>query len=176
MYDISVQSLSQIVVTLGEPDGNGGVSPGASVVFEPQDWSADTDPVRIVGGPVASSRIDLNGQLVSRVVRRPIRVMLAVIPGTATDCRLKNALYASRSLTAGDYLVSSILFRYGSYSRVVVTDGRLVDGPLGLDFSSDGRLVAPPYVFEFADIDGEFPDDGIVQPAETQPFAGFGES
>lgn len=168
MYDISAANIVYVVVNFDD---------GFPLTFEQEDFSADSSPIRISSPGVSHSRIDMEGELVPSRRREPIRVELAPIPNTQTDMYLKEKLIAARNSDPTSYsspTISQMTVRIkqdGNTGTLTLEDGYPADGGF-LDILSEGRFSTPPYIFEFAKIDGNLPH-GLVA---TRMSHGFGDN
>lgn len=153
MYDISAANIVYVVVNFDD---------GFPLTFEQEDFSADSSPIRISSPGVSHSRIDMEGELVPSRRREPIRVELAPIPNTQTDMYLKEKLIAARNSDPTSYSSPTIsqmtvqIKQDGNTGTLTLEDGYPADGGF-LDILSEGRFSTPPYIFEFAKIDGNLP-------------------
>lgn len=164
MYDISAANLVEVVLSVG----TGGI--GSDIRFKKEDFSADASPVRIDGGAVVQTKIDMRKRLVPSRSYHVVRVVLTPIPNTDTDNRLKALTLKARSTSADKKAgaVNLMTIRYASVeddsglgggkseNTITLSDGYVVDGNMGIEVLSDGRYGSQSYAFEFANISGDY--------------------
>lgn len=156
MYDISASRLVSVNIVFAK----GGF--GSTLEFKHEDFSADSTPVRISGGGIVQTQIDMEGELVPKRQMSPVRAELSPIPNTDTDLQLKTAILDARNNPSdgqSPVLISMMKITYGEEARNTITleGGYPVDGGIGIDVNPEGRFSSQTYVFEFAKIEGKLP-------------------
>lgn len=120
---------------------------GGEVIVDGNDFSSNNDPYRVDSNTVSAGEPDLNGRYLSWRSKNVIVITLNLIPGSKSDIKLRNMLYASR-MGDGDYKINNLTITYptGLYDEYM--DGRLVGGTFSPSVTNEGRFADSLYIFE----------------------------
>lgn len=121
-------------------------------------FADDADPFDFPDMKIADTKMALNGDLVTWSVATPITMKLAVVPGSEDDQNLSVLLEANRvgknKQSAQD--VINITAIYPQFGRaVMLTQGKLTDGPPSSAVAAVGRLKSKTYTFMFENRAGD---------------------
>lgn len=119
--------------------------------FDVTEFADDSDPFDIPSLQVGDTAMGLNGDLITWSKANPIKVTLAVVPGSTDDLNLAILLEANRPGKGKSAALDTITL-VGIYpdGRVITfINGAITDGMPGNAVSSDGRQKSKVYNFAF---------------------------
>ena len=140
-YDISGFGVeARIVATTTFPTG-----------FSVTEFADDADPIDIPSQQIADKDMSLNGDLVTWSTANHIPATFNVIPGSDDDINMGVLLEANRvgqgKSSARDVVTAVITSPDGR--TLVLTNGRITDGPVSNGIASSGRFKSKTYQFAF---------------------------
>ena len=154
MFDIS--AAGNITVTILPKDGK-------PVTFAPADFSDAGSPVRFGREEVANAQIDMNGDLFSSTLRRPMTVELYPLPNSIADIKFEEWLFSQWEKGQAEAAIASMTIKWTFYrgnnqktSSLTYVDGAVTTGSFGNDPSAEGRFTTNPYLFRFAKVKSEY--------------------
>lgn len=119
--------------------------------FKVTEFADDADPFDFPSQQIADSAMGLNGDLIVWAKAQPIKISLAVVPGTFDDINLGILMEANRvgkgKQGAKDVITVNGLYPSGGF--ITLTNGIITDGMPGNAVSSAGRLKSKVYNFSF---------------------------
>lgn len=122
--------------------------------FDITEFADDTDPFNIPDIEIATTAMNVNGDMVSWSSPTPITPTVAVIPGSAADVNLGLLFDANRPgkgrRTARDKI--TLVGTYPDGSTITLSNGKMTSGNPGKSVASSGRIKTGSYVFAFQDI------------------------
>jgi hypothetical protein len=120
--------------------------------FDVTQFADDADPFDFPDIKIADKKMGVNGDLVVWSVASPIEFTLSVVPGGTDDQNLAILLEANR-VGAGKLSAQDVIQVTGTYPQdgkpIILTNGKLTDGPVASSASSAGRLKSKVYKFAF---------------------------
>lgn len=123
--------------------------------FPITEFADDTDPIDIPVVQVGDGAMGLNGDLVTWSKSNPVRLTIAVIPGSITDQLLTVLLNANRpskgKIAANDIITFNYVLPDGT--PVGLSPGTITEGMPGRSVASEGRQKTKTYSFIFEAID-----------------------
>lgn len=144
MHDISATGLA-LTIKASETFPNG---------FSFTEFADDADPFDLPALEIASTAMNLNGEMVTWSAPQPILPTINAIPGSEGDTNLQILFEANRAAkgkrVARDII--TIVATYPDGSTVTLSNGKLTSGAPGKSVASAGRQKSKPYVFAFQDI------------------------
>lgn len=118
-------------------------------------FADDADPLDLPAIDIASTAMDINGNLVSWSTPLPQTVTINVLPGSEEDNNLTILFEANTARRgrrhAGDKI--TMVAQYADGSTVTARNGKMTNGSRGKSAASGGRLKSKAYTFVFQDFD-----------------------
>lgn len=148
MVDISTSGITLAVA----------FATGGTVLIQPSELSAERDPVSIGQIQSVIPKFSMDGDLVPTQRMASLRIAIYLIPGSKSDLKMSENLYAGWDEGVEKARVASLLISYPSGKKDLLKDGFVTSGAFGPSISRDGRFVGGEYVFEF--MQGQLPRSG----------------
>lgn len=146
MQDISATGLS-LTIRASETFPSG---------FTFTEFADDADGFDLPAMDIASTAMNVNGDLVTWSSPQPITPTINAIPGSEGDENLAVLFEANRAArgkrVARDII--TIVANYPDGSTVTLANGKMTNGFPGKSIASGGRMKSKAYVFAFQDISG----------------------
>lgn len=143
MDDISASGVSlQIVADKTFPNG-----------FTFTDFADDADGFDTPALDIASTAMNINGNLVTWSSPQPLLPVINAIPGSEGDRNLQILYEANRAANGKTVArdIITIVATWADGSTTTYSNGKLTNGMPGKSFSSAGRMKSKPYTFAFQD-------------------------
>lgn len=119
--------------------------------FDVTQFADDADPFDFPEMKIADAKMGLNGDLITYSIATPIAFKIAVVPGSDDDANLAVLFEANRvgknKQSAQD--VISITGIYPQSKAIMLTSGKITDGPPASSVAAVGRLKSKTYSFMF---------------------------
>lgn len=122
--------------------------------FPVSQFADDADPLDLPSITIAETGMGVNGDLVKWSKANPLKITIAVIPGSVDDLNL-GILYDANRVARGkrgarDKITMTGI--YGDDSTVILKEGIITDGQPANSVASAGRLKSKVYGFTFEDV------------------------
>lgn len=144
MYDISATGLSvRCIASVTFPTG-----------FTITEFADDADPFDVPAIDIATTAMNINGDLVTWSSPTPIGFTLNVIPGSDADNNLSVVFEANRAgknkLHARDTI--TVVGSYPDGSTITLSEGKMTNGVPANSPASAGRIKSKAFVFSFQNL------------------------
>jgi hypothetical protein len=121
--------------------------------FTVTEFADDADPLDFPAIDIATTAMNVNGDLVSFSSPVPLTTTINVIPGSAADNNLSILFEANRAargkVVARDII--TIIANYPDGTTATLSNGKMTNGIPGKGVASAGRIKTPSYAFAFQD-------------------------
>lgn len=124
--------------------------------FSVSKFADDVLPLEIEETEAVGFDMLYDGSLFAFDKAAPVKVAIAVIPGSTDDINLKILLAARKASSSIIKLpdVTSMVITYGDGGRVLLSNGTILRGPLGDTVTTGGRKKGNQYTFVFGSYNG----------------------
>ncbi len=144
MHDISATGISvRVIASVTFPTG-----------FTVTEFADDADPFDIPAIDIASTAMNVNGDLISWSAPTPIGITLNVIPGSDADNNLSVIFEANRAgknkLHARDII--TLVASYPDGSTLTLSEGKMTNGVPGSSPAGAGRIKSKPFAFSLQNL------------------------
>jgi hypothetical protein len=149
MEDISATGVSlQIVASVTFPNG-----------FTFTEFADDADGFDNPAMDIASSAMNVNGDLVTWSAPTPLMPTINAIPGSEGDRNLQILLEANRAAKGKTVArdIVTIVATWPDGSTTTYSNGKMTNGMPGKSFTSAGRMKSKAYIFAFQDFSATAP-------------------
>ena len=122
--------------------------------FSITEFATDADPFDLPAIDIATTEMNVNGQMVAFSAPHPIAITLNVIPGSDADENLAIIFEANRAAKnkrhAGDIITMTAVYPGGG--SVTLSEGKMTNGHPSRSPASAGRMKSKTYVFNFQNL------------------------
>lgn len=114
----------------------------------------DADPFDIPAVEIASTAMNVNGDLIAWSAPAPMTPTINVVPGSESDKNLAILWDANRAARGKRHArdVITLVASYPDGSTKTFSEGKMTSGNPGGSIASSGRIKSNAYVFAFQDL------------------------
>jgi len=126
------------------------------VGFSLSQFADDQDPLAVEDIEATAYEMLMDGSIFIFDKAVPVKLMVAVIPGSSDDINLKILLQSRKGAASIIPLpdVTSMVISYPDGGKVIFTNGSIIKGPLADSIQLSGRKKGNVYTFVFGSFSG----------------------